>query len=121
MVLEKPRKPCIIKLFSGITEQLCSDSKTIYIREIKDSEPADKKVKTRYGIELRTYTKHKMRWVKVGTFCFNCHNINYDPAWLEANNKEHYDFYVRRMAFEERGGVTTIIKEKINKEKVNNK
>lgn len=103
MVFEKPRKPCINKNWFTGKEQLCnsSDSKTIYIREIKDREPLDKEVKTSYGTtESRTFTKHKMRWVKVGTFCLLCHNINYDPAWLESNKKEHYDFYVRCMAFE---------------------
>ena len=51
MVFEKPRKPCINKLFTETTEQLCDswDSKTIYIREIKDRELADKEVKTSYG------------------------------------------------------------------------
>ena len=112
MVFEKPRKPCIDKnWFTGTTEQLCDswDSKTIYIREIKDREPAEKEVKTSYGTtESRTYTKHKMRWVKVGTFCLKCHNIDYDPAWLEANDEEHYKGYCKKMAF---AGVNVLEKE----------
>ena len=67
-----------------------------------------------------------MRWVKVGTFCLKCHNINYDPAWLDTNYDEHYKGYYMKMKFAgvnvleegEEGGATSIIKEKINKEKI---
>ena len=90
MVFEKTRKPCMSTGY-GNKYRSCAnwDSKTIYQRDIIDRSYAMKEVK-RWGSDekvTRLRTTHKMRWVKVGTLCSICLNIDYDSDWLEENKK----------------------------------
>jgi hypothetical protein len=70
---------------------MCTDQKTIYIREIKDRDLRDKEVLScKTGEKVtRLRTTHKMRWVRIGRFCPVCLNIEYDSDWLEENKKEY--------------------------------
>ena len=105
MVYEQSKRRCI----TANGWEMCYNTKTIYIREIKDKSYAEKKV-TSYRTDkkdTKIRTTHKMKWVPIGTFCPVCLNIDYYPSWLETNKKENDELRERMkerktMSLEER-------------------